>query len=174
MSAIFTYTLYLSSFVLVLAFIIYGLRNPKKIKDIKVNALSVFLSFIFVLIIIESNVLTLTMADKGIFSLNYLVPNATSGVYSIAFFSLFIALAFATNYFFFRINSSNRNKKHYKFHRFLLYSQLLGLIIFTLSSLALAIYGINSHFLNLYIEGIYHSTIPIILVSQIVLVFEIK
>ncbi len=81
---------------------------------------------------------------------------------------------FFINYFFNHINIRKKNKKLYSFNKMLVYTQLLGLIAYLVSSLALMIFGYGETFLGFYILNIYHSTLPLIIITTFILSVDIK
>ncbi len=173
-SSIFTYLLFLTILALLLSTIYYVIKRKKKIKDIKINPLAPIFGLFFLIGLWLGDLTTLEMGMYKIGAMVGLNPVSSSKVPALFVWGIAVIAMFFINYFFFKINDRKENKKVHSFNKILVYTQLLGLIIFAISALALALFGYESTFLGFYILNLYHSTLPLIILTIFILSVDIK
>ena len=159
---------------LIVSTVLYITKKNKKIKDIKVNPLAPIFGFFFLIGLWLADLTTLQIATDGIGSAVGLSPVSGSKIPSIFVWCIALIDMLFINYFFLKINSRKENKNLYSFNKILVYTQLLGLIVFLISAIAMAILGYESTFLGFYLLNIYHSTLPLIILTIFILAIDIK
>ena len=173
-SGILTYILFLSVLYLLIWAIFYIVKRKKKIEDIKINPFAPIFGLFFIIALWLGDLTTLELGTTGINTMVGLSPVYTSKVPALFVWIVAIATMFFINYFFHEINYRKENKKLYSFNKMLVYTQLLGLVFYFLSSLAIAIFGYESAFLGFYLLNVYHATLPLIIITTFVLSVDIK
>lgn len=173
-SSKFTYLLFIIVLILIILTILYITKKKKKIKDIKVNPLAPVFGFFFLIGLWLADLTVLDMAIRGINSFVGLSPVSSSKVPDLFVLGIALVGMFFINYFFLKINYRKENKEFYSFNKILVYSQLLGLIVFVISALTMIIFGYESTFLGFYLLNIYHSTLPLIILTVFILSINIK
>jgi len=154
----------------------YSVRIRNKIVDIEINPFSPILGLIFLLGLWLADLTSLNLGEKGLTHMVGLNPisSSGSGVYSLYVFILALIAMFYVNYFFLKMNYRKENRKLHSFNKLLIYTQLLGLIIFFITSVAMALAGYQATFLGFYLLNLYHSTLPLIILTLFILVIDIK
>ena len=171
---LFTYLLFLICLGGVIFTIRYVLRSKDKIKDIKINPFAPVFGFLFFLGLWLADLSTLTLATRGIDAVMGINPVESSKVPALFIWLVVMVEMFAINYFFLKVNRREENSKLYAFNKILLYTQMLGLVVFTISSLGMMIFGYDSVFLGFYLLNLYHSTLPLIILTTVILAIDIK
>ncbi len=174
LSNIFTYLLFLIILALIVSAISYIVRKKKRVKDIEINPFAPIFGLLFLIGLWLADLTTLDLGTLGIGTMVGLNPVSSSRVPALFVWSAAVLAMFFINYFFLKINSRKENKDVYSFNKILVYTQLLGLIVFVISALAMAIFGYDSTFLGFYLLNLYHSTLPLIILTLFILVVDIK
>ncbi|MEK6825393.1 MAG: hypothetical protein AABY00_01255 [Nanoarchaeota archaeon] len=175
-SSVFIYLLYLAVLGIIISTISYVLKYKRRIPDITINPLAPIFGLLFLIGLWLGDLTTLEMGKTGIGSLVGLNPSTVTGTGVFALFVWLVAILamFSINYFFLKISAKKENKKIYAFNKILVYTQLLGLIVFVISALAMAIFGYETTFLGFYLLNLYHSTLPLIILTTFILVIDVK
>lgn len=175
-SILFIYLLFLALLLLIIFTIFYILKSKKKITDIKINPLAPIFGLFFLLGLWLADLTTLEVAVRGIDTMVGLNPTTQSntGVFAIFVWAVAITAMFFINYFFLKMSTHKENKKVYEFNKIIIYTQLIGLIVFVISALAMAIFSYEATFFGFYLLNLYHSTLPLIILTTFILVVDIK
>ncbi|MDO8460506.1 MAG: hypothetical protein Q7S74_05320 [Nanoarchaeota archaeon] len=173
-SSIFTYLLFLIILTILVSTIYYIIKKKKNIKDIKINPFAPIFGLLFLIGLWLADLTTLDMGVNGLEAMVGLNPVSSSRVPAPFVWCVAILAMFFINYFFLKINTRKENKKIYSFNKILIYTQLLGLIVFVISAIAMAIFGYEATFLGFYLLNLYHSTLPLIILTIFILVVDIK
>jgi len=173
-SGIFIYLLYLVILASLLSAIFYTVKRRNSIKDIKINPFAPIFGLFFLLGLWLGDLTSLSIAELGLNASVGLNPALSSKVPAVFVWCISVIVMFCINYFFLKINGRKENKKVYSFNKVLVYTQLLGLIVFAVSAIAMAVLGYHSTFMGFYILNLYHSTLPLIILTLFILVLDIK
>lgn len=173
-SSVFIYVLFLIIFATIISTILYVIKRNKQIKDIKINPLAPIFGLFFLIGLWLGDLTTLGLGMTGFKTMVGLNPVSSSKVPGLFVWCASVLVMFFINYFFLKINSRKENKKVYSFNKILVYTQLLGLIVFSISALAMAVFGYETTFLGFYVLNLYHSTLPLIILTLFILVVDIK
>lgn len=173
-SSAFTYLLFLLILTAIIFTIHYILKRKKNIADIRINPFAPIFGLLFLIGLWLGDLTTLNMATKGLNTMVGLNPIPSSKIPALFVWFVSLAAMFFINYFFLRINARKKNKKLYSFNKRLVYTQLLGLVVFVLSALGMIIFGYESTFLGFYLLNLYHSTLPLIILTIFILSVDIK
>jgi len=152
----------------------YIIKKKMKIPDIKINPLAPIFGLLFLIGLWLGDLTTLDVGINGPRAMVGLNPVLSSKIPSLFVWCVVLAIMFFINYFFLKINARKENKHMYEFNKILVYTQLLGLIVFVLSALAMAAFGYDATFLGFYLLNLYHSTLPLIILTTFILVIDIK
>ncbi len=173
-SALFTYLVFLLVLTIVIFTVYYAVKREKRIKDIKINPLAPIFGLLFLIGLWLGDLTTLYIATTGLKTMVGINPVSSSRVPALFVWCIALLAMFFVNYFFLKINARKENKNYYSFNKIIIYTQLLGLIIFAISALAMAIFGYEATFLGFYLLNVYHSTLPLIILTIFVLAIDIK
>lgn len=173
-SNILTYLLFLIILAALIWTINYIVRKNKKIKDIKINPFAPIFGLMFLIGLWLADLTTLEIGIHGFGAIVGLNPASVSKVPAPFVWCVAMLVMFYINYFFLKINARDENKKLYSFNKMLIYTQLLGLIVFAVSAIAMAIFGYEATFLGFYLLNLYHSTLPLIILTLFILAIDIK
>ncbi len=157
----------LSALFLAVLFVIYHSIN-RKINKIQVNPVAVVLATFFLMALWLADLTTLQMSEEGLFSSVFLVPSSSAYVPSLFVWGITLITLFSINYFFIkrRIKLSGKD-----FSALFTYTQLVGSILFLASAVSLFLIGHDSSIAGFYTLGIYHATLPLIILSLEIEVF---
>jgi hypothetical protein len=173
-SSIFIYLLYLGLLTILISTIYYVLKRKKKIQDIRINPLAPLFGLFFLIGLWLGDLTTLELGTHGIGAIVGLNPVSSSKVPALFVWCIALLVMFYINYFFLKINARKENKGVYAFNQILVNTQLLGLIIFSITGLAMTFLGYESTFAGFYLLNLYHSTLPLIILTIFVLAVDIK
>ena len=173
-SSIFTYLLFLIMLAVIIYTIHYIIKRKKKIKDIKINPFAPIFGLLFLIGLWLGDLTTLEIGTNGLGTMVGLNPVSSSKIPTLFVWGISLIAMFSINYFFLRINARKQNKRLYNFNKRLVYTQLFGLIVFVISALAMAIFGYEATFLGFYLLNLYHSTLPLIILTIFILAVDIK
>ena len=174
MSSIFTYLTLMAILAAIISTIFYVIKRHKKIRDIVINPLAPIFGLFFLIALWLADLTTLEIARIGYGAIVGLSPNLNSKVPAAFVWVVVVSTMFFINYFFLKINARKENKKLYDFNKILVYTQMLGLIVLSISSIAMAIFGYDATFLGFYLLNLYHSTLPLIILTLFILSVDIK
>ena len=177
MSATFVYVLFISLAIMIIGLMLYNYYLGKSVKKIQVNPINIILGSIFLMCLWLFDLTTLGISEHGISSplSNYgVVAGGTRVpgmfVWGIVFFGMAII-----SIYYYLYNEKNHRFGFRKFNRYLIYTLFLGEIVIFLAALYMIFFGYASVLLNaIYTEGIYHSTLPLIIIPILVLMIDIK
>jgi hypothetical protein len=173
-SSIFTYLLFLLVLGVVISTIVYIIKKKKKIEDIKINPLAPVFGLLFLICLWLGDLTTLSIGTTGLGTMMGMNPVSSSRVPALFIWCVAMLGMFFINYFFLNISARKENKRFYSFNKILVYTQLLGLMVYTVSALAMSIFGYESTFLGFYLLNLYHSTLPLIILTTFILAIDIK
>jgi hypothetical protein len=173
-SSILTYLFLLVALAMIILITRYIIKTKKKIRDIKINPFAPIFGLLFLIGLWLADLTTLDIGKIGLSAMVGLNPVLSSKVPSIFVWCVSMAAMFFINYFFLKINARKENKAIYSFNKILVYTQLLGLIVFAISAMAMAIFGYEATFLGFYLLTLYHSTLPLIILTTFILTVDIK
>jgi hypothetical protein len=173
-SGIFVYVLFIAIVSAMIWVIHYVIKGKKDIHDIKINPLAPIFGLWFIIGLWLGDLMSLSMANNGFTAMAGLNPIESSKVPALFVWCISLLAMFSINYFFLKINERKVNKKLYSFNKMLVYTQLFGLIVFSISALAMVIFGYDSTFLGFYVLNLYHATLPLILFTLFILAIDIK
>lgn len=174
LSTIFTYFLFLFILGTIIWSILYIIRKKVKIEDIKINPLAPIFGLLFIISIWLADLTTLELGNYGMKTLVGISPVSSSKVPALFVWIVVLIAMFFINYFFNKLNVRKKNKKLYSFNKMLVYTQLMGLISFLFSAIAIIGFGYGETFFGFYLLNIYHSTLPLIIITTFILSVDIK
>jgi hypothetical protein len=172
-SGVFTYLFFLVALGVIMWLVRYAIKK-KKLQDIRINPLAPILGLWFLIGLWLGDLTTLYMGTTGLGTMVGMNPVPSSRVPALFVWAVALFGMFFINYFFLKINEKKANKKYYTFNKMLVYTQLLGLIVFAVSALAMGIFGYEATFLGFYLLNLYHATLPLIIFTLFILVVDIK
>lgn len=173
-SGIFTYFIFLGILAITIWLINHIVKKNKKIKDIRINPFAVLFGFLFLIGLWLGDLTTLDLGTKGFGAMVGMNPVPSSKVPALFIWAVSLLAMFSINYFFLKINQKTQNKKEHSPNKMIIYTQLWGLIVFTISALAMGIFGYETTFLGFYLLNLYHSTLPLIIFTLFLLVANSK
>jgi len=173
-STVLTYILFLAILAVLISTINYIIKRKIKITDISINPFAPIFGFLFLIGLWLGDLTTLEIGMNGLGAVVGLNPVLSSKIPAPFVWCAVMISMFYINYFFLKINDRKENKKLYSFNRILIYTQMLGLIIFSITALAIAIFGYDATFLGFYLLNLYHATLPLIILTLFILSIDIK
>ncbi len=173
-SSILTYLLFIILLATLISTVLYIVKRKKKIQDIQINPFAPVFGLFFIIGVWLGDLTTLDFGTNGLGAMVGLNPVLSSKVPALFVWSIALNAMFFINYFFLKINDRKENKKLRSFNKILVYTQLWGLTVFAISALAIGIFGYESTFLGFYLLNVYHSTLPLILLTTFILSVDIR
>ena len=131
---------------------------------LKPKPINVILGFIFILALWLADVNILAQSVEGFFAKTHLTLSTKLPAFVLAFISILIML---TILFYFSMKHKNKNKENLFFAKLFILCNLIGLIFFIFGALFLVIQGHDSLIWNYSSIGLYHSSLPILVLSII-------
>jgi hypothetical protein len=174
MSATFVYTLFISLIVFVVGLAVYGYYLRNRVSKIRINPINVIMGAVLLMSLWMFDLTTLGVSEKGLAVTSYGVsPGATRVPGWFVWGVCFMGMAIVAGYYYFYNEKKNRFGVK-QFNRYLIYTLLLGLAVSLSGALYMLINGYSSTLFGIYAEGLYHSSLPLIIIPTLVLMVEIK
>ena len=145
-ASLLTYAVLLVVLAMIISTIFYIIKKKKQIKDVKINPLAPIFGLLFFIGLWLADLTTLYIGTTGFGTMVGLNPISSSKVPALFVWFVSVLAMFFINYFFLEINHRKENKNLYSFNKILVYTQLLGLIVFVISSLAMSFFGYSFYF----------------------------
>ena len=136
----------------------------KKELRLSIKPTALVIGFLFIVSLWLADINLLIISDNGIHARSHLTPNIELNALILVIISVIILLASSTYYFF---TIRKKHDQNLLFAGILSLGLAFGILIFLLGGLGLIIFGHNSYLIGVPNLGIYHSSIPILLMSVI-------
>ena len=169
----FNYILFVSVFVGIVALIFISIKYNKKIHKITVNPIDIMLIAFFFIALWLSDLMSLRMAESGWYVPTGVVSTVTVPaifVYVITTGTMFIIAYYYKN----ETLRTTKNKTYRKVNRFFSNVMIIGLYWFLLSSLLMAYKGFNFVLFGQETIGLYHFSLPFIIIPAIFLAVDLN
>ena len=134
----------------------------KKELRLSINPTALVIGFLFVLSLWLADINILIISDNGIKAYSHLTPNIEISALLLVIISVIILLVSSTYYF---VTIRKKHDQNLLFAGILSLGLAFGILIFLLGGLGLIIFGHDSYILGVASLGIYHSSLPILLMS---------
>jgi len=167
MKSLFSYGLFIVGILAVAGLIHYAFRTKKKVT---LNPLNIIIGAFFFLALWMADLTTLGINDKGWNMTVGLTTELNSRIPVLFVYIICMIGLFAINIYYNFYNKKLINNN--KFNKGLIYTQLFGLIIFLTMSIIYAFY--TKIIWGFSALGLYHSSIPLIIISEIALMINLK
>ena len=131
---------------------------------LKPKPINVILGFIFILSLWLADVNILTQSVNGFFAKTHLTLSIELYSFVLVLISVIVMLTIC---FYFSIKSRSKDKENLFFAKSFILCNFIGLLFFIFGALFLIIQGHDSLIWNYSSIGIYHSSLPILVLSII-------
>ncbi len=131
---------------------------------LKLNPTNVFLGFLFISFLWLADINILTQSYGGFLAKTHVVPNVKIPAFTLVFLSFLVMASII-----FRFHKQLKNKKDYNlfFANLFMFSLYLGLFFLVAGCIALLSLGHDSYIWGFSSLGIYHSSLPLLVLSVI-------
>ncbi|MEK6948302.1 MAG: hypothetical protein AABX19_03595 [Nanoarchaeota archaeon] len=136
----------------------------KKELRLSINPTALAIGFLFIISLWLADINILIISDNGIKANSHITPNIEINSLILVIVSVIVILASSTYYFF---TIRKKHDQNLLFAGVFSLGLAFGILIFLLGGLGLIIFGHDSYIIGVPSLGIYHSSIPILLMGVI-------